>query len=219
MSPDELFKRIFNILMKKNMMSSKIPGIYGYMNVVVKDKGGRVLYKDEGPNTLLITGKEQILALLWDDALKTIPPDPSRELAGTVKSICRFVVGNGGAEPSNLLVPKSLDSSRTTLYNEVWRQDVDLPGGITHPANNSLRFITTVDSSTIPEARFGSLGKYINEAGLVISIPGYYANGEPNPATPDSNEVQLTHKTFKSFPFDPGLTMTATFLWELYIVL
>lgn len=216
-----LVGKIVNSIKKKLQFRTRISGIEGYVEIEVRDSFGNLVYSEEGKNVLLTRGKEEIMAILWDDALKTIPPDPSRELGGTVKSVARLTLGDGGADPSTLLTPKSLDPSRTTLFNEVWREDFDSPGGTSHPSQNSLKFATTVSSAAIPTARFNPAnnGYYLNEAGLVISVPGTYADGLPLPSAPDANEIQLTHKTFKSFPFDPGLGMTATFFWTLYIVL
>jgi hypothetical protein len=216
-----LFNYFFGFLKNNKAMRSAIPGIRGHVEIEVRSKDGREVYRDRGDNIILSRGKEEIMALLWEDSSKTIPPDPSRELGGSVKSLSRIAVGDGGADPSTLLTPKSLDSSRTTLFNEVWRQDFDSPGGISHPSSNSLRCVATVESAGIPASRFNSSnnGYYLNEAGLVISVPGIYTNGNPDPATPDANEILFSHKAFKSFPFDPGLSMTATFYWTVYIVL
>jgi len=185
-------------------------GIYGYVELEVHDKNGKLIHKEEGENVVLDRGKEEIMYLLRDNVWGL---GGDREIAGTVKSIARLAVGDGGADPGSLLTPKTLDKTRTTLFYEVWRQDVT---SMAHPTSHSLRTTTDVLSAGVATASFNPAngGYYANEAGLVISRPGHFIT-----SVPEAGEILFTHKTFKSFPFDPTLAITATFKWTIYIVL
>lgn len=211
-----MFHRITNIInviisnvSKANKLKSKV-GIEGYVEIEARNDKGDIIFYDEGKNVVLDRGKEEIIYLLRDNSFGA-PGD--REISGTVKSVSRLAVGDGGADPGSLLVPKTLDKTRTTLFYEIWRQDI---ANITHPSTYALETTTDVVSTGVPTARFNPAngGYYMNEAGLVISRPGHFVT-----SVPEAGEVLLTHKTFKSFPFDPLLNITSTFKWTIYIVL
>lgn len=224
MSKKNLFFKTMRLLVEKlGKKSERLAShfeIKGRVKLSVHDKNGLLVYQEEDNNILLQDGKAEIMNILWADLWKTIPPDPSRQINASVKSLARLCIGDSGADSATLLVPKPLDATRTGLFHEVWRQDFDspagVPSGLIRPAPNTLRSTTTVLSATIPPANFygPNGGAYINEAGLVLSVPGEFANGVIG-----IGEVQLTHKTFKSFPFDPALSMSATIQWDIYIVL
>lgn len=202
--------RVITTALKKQRNSKAPFGIKGYMELEVRNEKGDIIHKDSGDNVILDRGKEEIIYLLRDNVWGL---GGDREINAVVKSVSRLAIGDGGADPGTLLVPKTLDKTRTTLFFETWRQDIS---AMAHPTAYSLETVTDVLSGSLLTTYFNPAngGYYLNEAGLVISRPGFWATNVPEPG-----EVLLTHKTFKSFPFDPALNITTTFTWTIYIVL
>jgi len=210
---DMFLRKVVKVAEKRGVIQGLISpiGFEGYIEIDVKDQHGRIIHSEKGKNVVLNVGKYEVMTILRDDAWGPTPP--TREIGGVVKSIARLAVGDGGADPGTLLVPKALDKTRTSLFHEVWRQDFST---LTKPTQSSIQTVTDVLSNTIPVANYNPAngGYFLNEAGLIISLPGVYVAGTSDPA-----EVNFTHKTFKSIDFDPALNMTATVRWTIYIVM
>lgn len=190
----------------------EIKGIHGIVEVTVRDRDGKVIYSEKQKNVILEAGKTELIDILRNNA--------ARETSGTVRSLCRFAIGDGGADAASLLTPKALDKTRTSLYREVWRQDITSDS---KPVDNAIEFTIDINSDSLNASYFNSAngGEYINEASIIASIPGTYPDGNAV-ATPTSvgpDDVNITHKTLKSFPFTPGLGIGATFKWTIYIIL
>lgn len=189
-----------------------LPGVHGIVEVLVRDADGKVIYSEKQKNIVLDVGKTEIMDLIRNNV--------ARETGGTVRSFCRFAVGDGGADAASLLTPKALDKTRTGLYREVWRQAVTSD---TKPSGNAIEFTIDINSNSLLASYFNPAngGEYINEATIIASIPGTYpdGNGTATPGAIGPDDVSITHKTFKSFPFTPGLGIQATFKWTIYVIL
>jgi len=186
-------------------------GIHGKVEIHVRDKDGKLIFEEKDDNVVLTQGKYEIMKMLRNNA--------AREILGTPRSICRLVVGDGGCPSSDLFTPKTLDKSRTALFYPVHIRDIT---SSSHPTGDALEIIVDILSDDLIVGDFNpaNAGEYLNEAALVSSIPGTYVAGKPgDPGVDSASEVEITHKTFKSFPFTPGQTITATIKWTLFIVL
>lgn len=191
--------------------SEEIPGINGIVEVTVKDSNGLIVYYDKQKNVVLDVGKTEIMDILRNNI--------ARETAGTVRSLCRFAVGDGGADPSSLQTPKSLDKSRTGLFNEVHRKDIT---SSIKSSGNAIEFTVDINSNSLSASDFNgaNAGEYLNEATIIASMPGTYAAGHHlTGGVVGPDDVLITHKTLKSFPFTPGLNINATFKWTLFVSL
>jgi len=185
--------------------------IVGHLELSVVDDSNTEIFTLDDDNVVLTQGKYEIMKLLRDNA--------GRETNGVVRSISRLVVGDGGCPSNDLFTPKTLDKSRVSLFNPVHITDIT---SSSHPSSDSLEIITSINSNNLSVSDFNAAngGEYLNESSLVSSIPGVFSSGKPgSPGVDDPSEVSVTHKTHKSFPFTPGLSITATWKWTLYIVL
>lgn len=163
------------------------------------------------PNIVLDQGKTEIMLILTSDVL--------RETSGSVRSICRLAIGDGGATGSAYNIPKARDKTRSGLFYEVHRKDID---SFTRPDPNKVTFVTEVLSSnlSLPDFNPAMGDAYINEAGLVSSLPATYVDGPPSGiGVVGPDDVLVTHTTFPSIPFQPALGLTARFRWTLTAVL
>lgn len=202
-------KKAYSILSPKIEQEESM-FIRGEVEITAKDSGGNVIFQHDDKNVILDAGKYKIMDILRDTAA-------NKEIAGTTMSISRFSIGDGGAAASSLNVPKTLDKTRTSLYNEVHRKDVT---SHSKPDQNSIEFIVDILSDDLAAGDFNAAngGEYVNEAGLVLSISGTYTSGHPlTVGVTDPLEVALSHKTHKSVPFTPGLGITLTYRWKIFI--
>lgn len=184
----------------------------GEVEIIAKDSQGNIFFREEDKNVILDNGKYKLMDIMRDLAA-------NKEIGGTTMSLCRFSIGDGGAEPATLNIPKATDKSRTTIYNEIRRMDIT-----THskPVQNAIEFQVDILADDLVPGDFNAAngGEYVNEAGLVLSITGSLTTGNPStPGTTDLAEVPFSHKTHKSIPFTPGSGITLTYIWRIYCAL
>ena len=204
-------KKLLGIKPTKQFVS-ELKGINGYVEITVRDEDGNVIFEDSDKNLVLTAGKEDIMNILRDD-------NAGKQTSGTVRSIARFSIGDGGAPSNSLFTPNALDPARTTLFNEVRRVEIT---SHSKPTGNSIEVVVDINSNTtvIGDYNPANNGAFVNEAAMWLSVSGTFTEGHPSsPGVTDPSEVMLVHKAFKSFPFDPGLNITATFKWTIFIVL
>lgn len=142
---------------------------------------------------------------------------------GFIYPIVRLAVGDRGALPSDPTVPKVAMATQSSLFNEIYRADVDatiLSTGT--PALHQVKFIKTVSASMIPATAFSNQAMpVINEAGLITAD---LISGSPlprpavvSPAHADSDEELFAIRTFKSVPFDAANDISVTIRYTIFI--
>lgn len=160
-------------------------------------------------NILLSLGKDKLI-----ESLST----------GFVNQIARMAVGDRGALPSDPTVPKVAQADQSGLFNEVFRDDVDVTTlniGIT-PGIHEVKFIKTFSATVIPITSFSNQANpVLNEVGLVMAdlfggspLP---RNPVASPNLPETDESIFSLRTFKSVPFEAANEISITFRYTIYI--
>lgn len=141
---------------------------------------------------------------------------------GFIKTVCRMAIGDRGTIPSDSTVPKVPTSDRTTLYNEVFRSDIDVTtlniGGLVH----EVKFIKTFSSLVVPLTSFSNQASpMVNEIAIVMAD---LISGAPLPradvAAPnasDADEQLFAMRTFKSVPFEAANEISITIRYTIFI--
>lgn len=184
---------------------------------IISNKNGFILYD----NVELLYNKEDVVE---ETKIKNIILDGGKGsiinslYTGNIKQICRMSIGDRGTLASDQTVPKSPTADRTTLYNEVYRGDVD---AITL-GFNEIRFVKTFSASSVPITSFSNQSNpIVNEVALVLAdlISGSPLPRAPiyPPALPDADELLFAMRTFKSVPFDASNDLSITVRYTIYI--
>jgi len=146
-------------------------------------------------------------------------------VAGATNPIGRMCIGDRGTIPSDPTVPKvpaETTTAITTLYNEVYRGDVD---GITVDVGtlgvNEARFTKTFSALDVPIASFSNQAKpVVNEVGLITYDPGAAALPRApvwSPNSPLPDEKLFSIRTFKSVPFEAANEISVTIRYTIFI--
>lgn len=142
---------------------------------------------------------------------------------GFTGSIFRMAVGDGGVPPGELFNPKLSDSSwgsRTGLFHEVIRQDIDV---FSTPTSSSMRFVGSFNSVDVDVTSFSISDRVINEAALIIGDGALTTGGDKrqiNKSSPDgvdADELMFSMRTFKSASFDPNEDVNISVTWTISI--
>ncbi len=186
--------------------------------IVFKNPKYVIKQYDESLNDLVITRfvKENIILNQGKaEIIKALSTGDSRILA-------RMAVGDRGALPSNTQVPKVPDRTRTSLYHEVFRQDIQTIVTTTSGDTNEILMVATFNAVDIPVTSFlDQSAPMINECGLVLCD---VILGRPlprpivaAPATPDADELLFTHLPFNSVPFKAAEEVSVTVRYKVFV--
>ena len=154
------------------------------------------------------------------------------------KIVARMAIGDMGALPSDTTVPRIPTIYETTLYHEVYRQDIQtltINTTSTPPAVpiNEVVFSTVFSAMSIPSTSYvNSAAPMVNEIGLVVvdtlatptppptsgaaAYPGRPPVAAPNPQWP--GETLFSIKTFKSIPFEAANETTISVRYTVSII-
>ena len=180
--------------------------IKGFVDISVYENGVLI---DQicNPNIIVNAGKAEIINTLDD---------------GTNRVLARMAIGDRGTLPSDPTVPKTPDATRTTLYAEAYRQDVDDSIPTTVGSTNEILLVSTFDSVDIPLSAYSDqTNPVINEVGLImVDLIG----GNPLPRTPvasptaaDADEALFAMRTFKTVPFESANETSVTVRYTIFI--
>jgi hypothetical protein len=180
--------------------------VYDNAEIVYNQKD--LIYHDEIKNIILNAGKDRVISSLT---------------TGFIKTACRMAIGDRGTIPSDSTVPKVPTADRTTLYNEVFRSDVDITTlNIGSPSTHEVKFIKTFAAMDIPLTAFSNQANpTVNEVAIVLAD---LISGQPLPRadvsapnTPPSDEQLFAMRTFKSVPFEAANDISITIRYTIFI--
>lgn len=145
---------------------------------------------------------------------------------GFLNTVARMAVGDRGTIPSDPTQPKVPQATRTTLFHEVYRDDLDATSlHIADPDNpntHEVTFTKTFSATLIPASAFFITDKpVINEVGVIMCdlLAGQPLPRPPvaNPGTPLADESLFAMRAFKSVPFEAANEVTVTIRYTIYI--
>lgn len=188
--------------------------LFGHVRVERKGEGGDVELIQDSKNFIVEVGLEAIADVLI-----------GANGGGFSGSIFRMAIGDGGTIPGDIFNRKLPDAtwpSRTSLFHEIVRKDIDT---FTKPTPNSIRFVGVFNTVTlgIDASGYSLPDKVINEAGLVIGDGVLTIGGDPRqinkvPPDPiDPDEVLVSMRTFKSASFDDTEDVNISVTWTLTV--
>lgn len=178
----------------------------GFAEIIVYQKGKEVDRFCQR-NIILNQGKAEVIKGLT---------------SGTNRVLARMAIGDRGALPSDTTVPKTPEASRTGLYAEVYRQDVEVTSITTEDDTNQVLLVSTFRAVDIPITAYSDqTNPVINEVGpVIVDLIG----GDPLPRTPvaspnapDSDEALFAMRTFKTVPFDAANETAVTVRYTIFI--
>ena len=208
-----LFRKMLAQLRSFLRVQETVPfSIRGEVDITARDRAGTVFFQEQHKNVILDQGKYKVADILRDTLANKV-------IGGTVLSLARFAIGDGGAESTSLNTPKPVDKARTGLFREIRRLDIT---SHSKPDPNVIAFQVEILSDDLSAGDFNpaNAGEYVNEAGLVLSVSGVLTDGNPNTGgTTDPAEVVFSHKTHKSIPFTPGQGIVINYAWRIFVVM
>lgn len=142
--------------------------------------------------------------------------------SGTNRVLARIAMGDRGALPSDPQVPKTPDATRSGLYHEVYRQDIQTTVKTTSAETNELLFIHTFNAVDIPITSFSDqTNPVLNEIMLVMCD---LITGMPlprpaiaSPAQPPPDEASFSMVTFNTVPFKAEQETAVTVRYGIFI--
>jgi hypothetical protein len=170
--------------------------------------GGKLLEARKLHNILTNVGKDKVILALFN---------------GTVDQIGRMACGDRGTLPSDSTVPKIPVATMTSLFNEVYRKNVDaFTTNVGTPSVHEVKFTTSFNAVDIPITAFSNQASpVINEVGLITFDQGVadLSTRLPvaAPATPLADERLFSIRTFKSVPFDAANEISVTIRYTIFI--
>lgn len=182
------------------------PKVYDDAKIVYNKED--LVYHEEIKNIILNAGKDRTLSSLT---------------TGFIKTVCRMAIGDRGTIPSDSTVPKVPVSTFTTLYNEVFRSDVDVTTlNIGTPNVHEVKFIKTFTAIDIPITAFSNQAQpVVNEVAIVMAdLIGGAPLPRPDVSAPAANladEELFAMRTFKSVPFDAANDLSITIRYTIFI--
>jgi len=187
-------------------IASRRPNLYN--SAEIDFSGCRLLEKETLHNIIVNTGKDKVIAAIE---------------GGLMDYVARMAIGDRGTIPSDVTVPKVPTDTMTSLYNEVFRDDVDaVVLNIGTPTVHEVKFIKTFSATGIPITAFSNQAlPIVNEVALITIDEG---TGGPlprasvtAPATPSADERMFSIRTFKSVPFEAANDIAITIRYTIYI--
>jgi len=141
---------------------------------------------------------------------------------GTNRVLARMAIGDRGALPSDLQVPKTPDAERLGLYHEVYRNDIQSTATTTEGSRNEILFVDTFYAVDIPITAYSDqTNPVMNEVMLVMCdlILGVPLPRDPvvTPAEPDIDEAGFSMVTFNSVPFKAEQETAVTVRYGIFI--
>jgi hypothetical protein len=133
-----------------------------------------------------------------------------------------MAIGDRGALPSDPTVPKTPEASRTGLFAEVFRQDVEITSITTEDDTNQVLLVTTFRAVDIPVTAYSDqTNPVINEVGPVI-VDLIAGNPLPRPSiaapnAPQADEAVFAMRTFKTVPFEAANETAVTVRYTIFI--
>lgn len=188
---------------KKNSDGFKM---HGYVELDIHEHG-KLVETIKGKNIILNLGKAETIMSLT---------------TGSNRVIGRMAIGGRGTLPSDPTVPKTPEASKTELYSEVYRQDVEMTSVTTQEDENKVLFVTTFRAVDIPLSAYpDQTNPVLNEVGLIMIdlITGVPLPRTPiaSPDDPDADEALFAMRTFKSVPFDAANETSVTVRYTIFI--
>lgn len=180
--------------------------VKGFADITVT-RDGKVIDRFTQSNIILNQGKAEII-----NSLTT----------GTNRVLARMAIGDRGALPSDPSVPKTPEASRTGLFAEVYRQDVEVTSITTDGDTNQVLLVTTFRAVDIPVTAYSDqVNPVVNEVGLVMID---LISGKPlprpsiaTPNAPDGDEIIFALRTFKTVPFEAANETAVTVRYTIFI--
>jgi hypothetical protein len=158
-------------------------------------------------NIIVNTGKDKVIHSL---------------VGGSLTPILRMAIGDRGTIPSDPTTPKVPVDTMTTLYNEVYRADIDaVIENIGTPTVHEAKFIKTFAAVDIPLSSFSDqTNPVVNEIGLITADPGVIPFprspvAAPNP--PPADEALFSIRTYRSVPFVAANDISVTIRYTIFI--
>ena len=141
----------------------------------------------------------------------------------TAVIIARMAVGDQGTIPSDPRVPKIVNPQNTTLFHEVYRQDLSGVSITTNVATNSAQFTAIFRAADIPLTSYADQVKpVISEVALVL-VDSLIA--PPLPRTPVAApnaqhpaETLFSIRTFNAIPFEAASGTTISIKYTIMII-
>ena len=201
----------------------------GYVEVFVS-KGKPLITKKDGKSFIdfsnaplieKIEGKNIVVNLAKDRLLDSLE-------TGFMRIIGRMAIGDRGTIPSDPTVPKVPTVDKTSLYNEVYRPDIDqiiktkVPGTSLIPSEYKIQFTPTFAALDVPISSMSNqTNPVVNEVALIMVDP---IGGDPLPRGPVSapgahpaDEEMFAMRAFKSVPFDQANELAITIRYTISI--
>lgn len=192
-------------------------GLKGQVEILVYH-GRKLVDFQEAHNLIFYQGHSEIIRTLGSNN-----PTKSRVIA-------RMAIGDQGTDPADATVPKTTTpdlpsvTGTSGLYHEIYRKDIESRiFTYSSTANtNQCRFVTTFAASDVPLSSFSNPSQpRVNEVGLVlidpVAVSGPIRADVAAPATPPSDEVVMSIRTFKSVPFEASNDVTVTIRYTIYM--
>lgn len=187
---------------------------------IPRRKGRPPLYKSESVD---LSGCELLDHLTFENIIVNAGKDKVIEALsnGQMHLIARMAIGDNGTIPSDSTSPKTPLATRTGLYHEVYRADVESSvldvGGDKH----EVRFVKTFSAADVPITAFANQAMpVVNEVGLITVDPEVDPDPRADvaaPATPPADEALYAMRTFKSVPFEAADDVAITVRYTIYI--
>jgi hypothetical protein len=180
--------------------------IRGFAEFLVYEKG-KLVDRFCQKNIILNQGKAEVINGLT---------------SGTNRVLARMAIGDRGALPSDSTVPKTPEASRTGLFAEVYRQDVEVTSVTTEDDTNQVLLVTTFRAVDIPVTAYSDqTNPVVNEVGPVI-VDLISGNPLPRPSiaapnAPDADEALFAMRTFKTVPFEAANETAVTVRYTIFI--
>lgn len=173
--------------------------------------GVELVDKFEGKNIVVDQAKSRLI-----DAIEQ----------GFMRVVGRMAIGDRGTIPSDSTTPKIPTADRTELFNEVFRNDIDLVTKTqvgtttTTPGEFKIQFTTTFSALDVPVTSLSNqTNPAINEVGLIMLDA---ISGDPLPRGPVSapnphpaDEQLFAMRAFKSVPFDQANELAITIRYTI----
>ena len=204
----ELFvtKGKVHYLWGKKISPSGIIGGEIYSSCTLDFSQAETLDKFVAYNIILDIGKDNVISSL---------------VSGNVQRIGRMAIGDRGTIPSDPSVPKVPPSDLSSLYNEVYRDDVDGTALDVGGTEHKVQFVKTFSAIDVPITAFSNQANpIINEVGLITYDQAVQPLPRPPvaaPGVPPADEAVFSLRTFKSVPFEAANEISVTIRYTIFI--
>lgn len=180
--------------------------VQGFVEIDVH-KNGKLVDSFCQRNIIVNSGKAEVIQSLT---------------SGTNRILARMAIGDRGALPSDPTVPKTPDASKTELYSEIYRQDVDVTSVTTQDDINEVLLVSTFKAVDIPLSAYSDqTNPVVNEVGLIMidQITGAPLPRSPiaSPNDPDADEALFAMRTYKTVPFEAANETAVTVRYTIFI--